>query len=85
MQAASDALEEARDKKDALYARLDDIADALGCDRDEVIDLIDDASDIDADNDDIHPVKAVYKRQTSSTRIPTRASATRATTWTATP
>ena len=56
MQAASDALEEAQDKKDALYARLDDIADALGCDRDEVIDLIDDASDIDADNDDIHPV-----------------------------
>ena len=56
MQAANDALEEAQDKKDALYARLDDIADALGCDRDEVIDLIDDASDIDADNDDIHPV-----------------------------
>ena len=56
MQAASDALEEAQDKKDALYARLDDIADALGCDRDEVIDLIDDASNIDTDNDDIHPV-----------------------------
>ena len=56
MQAASDALEEAQDKKDALYARLDDIADALGCDRDEVIALIDDASDINADNDDIHPV-----------------------------
>ena len=56
MQAASDALEEVQDKKDTLYARLDDIADALGCDRDEVIDLIDDASNIDADNDDIHPV-----------------------------
>ena len=56
MQAASDALEKVQDKKDALYARLDDIADALGCDRDEVIDLIDDASNIDADNDDIHPV-----------------------------
>ena len=56
MQAASDALEEVQDKKDALYARLDDIADALDCDRDEVIDLIDDASNIDADNDDIHPV-----------------------------
>lgn len=54
MQAASDALEKAQDKKDALYARLDDIADALDCDRDEVIDLIDDASGI--DNDDIHPV-----------------------------
>ena len=56
MQAASDALEEVRTKKDALYARLDDIADALGCDRDEAIDLIDDASNIDAENDDIHPV-----------------------------
>ncbi len=56
MQAASDALEEVQDKKDALYARLDDIADFLGCDRDEVIDLIDDASGIDTDNDDIHPV-----------------------------
>ena len=56
MQAANDALEEVQDKKDALYARLDDIADALGCDRDEVIDLIDDASNIDTDNDDIHPV-----------------------------
>ena len=53
MQAASDALEKAQDKKDALYARLDDIADALDCDRDEVIDLIDDASGIDTDNDDI--------------------------------
>ena len=56
MQAASDALEEVQDKKGALHARLDDIADALGCNRDEVIDLIDDASNIDADNDDIHPV-----------------------------
>ena len=56
MQAASDALEKAQDKKDALYARLDDIADSLGCDRDEVINLIDDASGIDTDNDDIHPV-----------------------------
>ena len=56
MQAASDALEEVQAKKDALYARLDDIAGALGCDRDEAIDLIDDASNIDAENDDIHPV-----------------------------
>ena len=56
MQAASDALEEVQAKKDALYARLDDIAGSLGCDRDEVIDLIDDTSNIDADNDDIHPV-----------------------------
>ena len=56
MQAASDTLEEVQAKKDALYARLDNIADALGCDRDEAIDLIDDASNIDTDNDDIHPI-----------------------------
>ena len=54
--AAQDALAKVQDKKDALYARLDDLADALGCNRDEAIDLIDKASKIDADNDDIHPV-----------------------------
>ena len=56
MQAASAALDEVQAKKDALYASLDDIADALGCNRDEVIDLIDDASNIDTDNDDVHPI-----------------------------
>ena len=59
MQAASSALEEVEAKKDVLYARLDELAAALGCDRDEAIDLIDDASRIDADNDDIHPVNTV--------------------------
>ena len=54
--AAQDALAKVQDKKDALYARLGDLADALGCDRDEAIDLIDKASKIDTDNDDIHPV-----------------------------
>ena len=56
LSAAQNALAKVQDKKDALYARLDDIADALDCDRDEVINLIDDASKIDTDNDDIHPV-----------------------------
>ena len=56
MQAASNALDEVQAKKDALGTRLDALADALDCDRDEVIDLIDDASSIDTDNDDIHPV-----------------------------
>ena len=59
MQAASNALDEVQAKKDVLYARLDELAAALGCDRDEAIDLIDDASQIDADNDDIHPVNTV--------------------------
>ena len=45
MQAASNALDEVQAKKDVLYARLDE--------------LIDDASAIDADNDDIHPVNTV--------------------------
>ena len=56
MQAANAALDEVQAKKDALYASLDDIADALGCNRDEVINLIDDASNIDTDNDDAHPI-----------------------------
>ena len=56
MQAASNALDEVQAKKDVLYARLDELAAALGCDRDEAIGLIDDASNIDTDNDGIHPV-----------------------------
>ena len=57
--AAQDALAKVQDKKAALYARLDDLADALGCDRGEAIDLIDKASKIDTDNDDIHPVNTI--------------------------
>ena len=56
LSAAQDADDKVQDKKDVLYARLDDLADALGCNRDEAIDLIDKASKIDTDNDDIHPV-----------------------------
>ena len=59
MQAASNALEEVEAKKDVLYARLDKLAAALGCNRDEAIDIIDDASQIDADSDDVHPVNTV--------------------------
>ena len=59
MQAASNALDEVQAKKDVLYARLDELAAALGCNRDEAIDLIDNASQIDADNNDIHPVNTV--------------------------
>lgn len=57
--AAQDALTKVQDKKDALYARLDDLADILGCNRDEAIDLIGKASKIDTDNDDIHPVNTI--------------------------
>ena len=59
MQAASNALDEVQTKKDVLYTCLDELANALGCDRDETIDLIDNASNIDASEDDIHPVNTV--------------------------
>ena len=55
-QAATNALSKAQRKKDAFYASIDDIADALGCNRDDAIDLMEKAADIDIDDDDIHPV-----------------------------
>jgi hypothetical protein len=55
-QAATNALSKAQRKKDAFYACIDDIADALGCNRDDAINLMEKAADIDTDNDDIHPV-----------------------------
>ena len=58
-QAATNALSKAQRKKDAFYASIDDIADALGCNRDEAIDLMEKAADIDTDDDDIHPVNTI--------------------------
>ena len=55
-QAATNALSKAQRKKDAFYACIDDIADALGCNRDDAIDLMEKAADIDTDDDDIHPI-----------------------------
>lgn len=55
-QAATNALSKAQRKKDAFYASIDNIADALGCNRDDAIDLMEKAADIDIDDDDIHPV-----------------------------
>ena len=55
-QAATNALSKAQRKKDAFYASIDDIADALGCNRDDAIDLMEKAADIDTDDDDIHPI-----------------------------
>lgn len=52
LSAAQDADDELDDAADAAQAA----ADALGCNRDEAIDLIDKASKIDTDNDDIHPL-----------------------------
>ncbi len=59
LQAAQDAATAAADAKDVLYERLDAIAEALSMSRDDVIDLIDRASNIDADADNVHPVNTV--------------------------
>lgn len=49
-------MQKAKDAADELYVRMDDVADALGCTRDEATGLIEDASKIDADDEDVHPV-----------------------------
>lgn len=51
-----DAVANVQKAQDTLYARLDELADALGCTRDEVVDLLDRASKVDADAEDAHPV-----------------------------
>ena len=51
-----DTMQKAKDAADELYARMDDVADALGCTREEATGLIEDASKIDADDEDVHPV-----------------------------
>ena len=49
-------LSRAQDAQEELSARLDEVADALGCTSDEVVDLLDEASRVDADDEDAHPV-----------------------------
>lgn len=49
-------VQKAKDAANELYARMDDVAEALGCTRDEATGLIEDASKIDADDEDVHPV-----------------------------
>ncbi len=56
LQAAQDAADAATDAQDDLYEKLDAVAAALGVSRDDAIDLIDQASGIDADDEDVHPV-----------------------------
>ena len=48
-----------QDAQEELSARLDEAADALGCTRDEVVDLLDEASRVDADDENAHPVNTV--------------------------
>ena len=56
LQAAQDAAADVGTAKDELYASIDAIGETLGMSRDDVIDLIDKTSDIDTDDDDVHPV-----------------------------
>ena len=48
-----------QDAKESFYERMDDLAEALGCSREDTVSLINKASEIDTDNDDIHPVNTV--------------------------
>ena len=48
-----------QDPQEKLSTRLDEVADALGCTRDEVVDLLDQASKVDADDENAHPVNTV--------------------------
>ena len=56
LQEAQDAATAATDAQDVLYEKLDAVADALGMSRDDAIDLIDKASEVDTDSDNVHPV-----------------------------
>ena len=53
VQQAQDAAAAAQDR---LYERVDDIAADLGKSRDDVVELLQDAADVDADGDNVHPV-----------------------------
>ena len=54
--AAQQAQDAAAAAQDRLYERVDDIADDLGKSRDDVVELLQDAADVDADGDNVHPV-----------------------------
>ena len=55
----TNAVAAVQDAQEELSARLDEVADALGCTRDEVVDLLEEASRVDADDENAHPVNTV--------------------------
>ena len=63
MQTAQDDFTRAQDAfsaaQDSFYEKVDSIAADLGKSRDEVLDTVEKAADIDADSDDVHPVNTV--------------------------
>lgn len=60
---AQDAFTRAQDDfataQDSFYEKVDDIADELGKSRDDVLDMVDKAANVDADSDTVHPVNTV--------------------------
>ena len=62
-QDAQDDLARAQDAfnaaQDSFYGKVDSVAADLGKSRDEVLDIVEKAADIDADSDDVHPVNTV--------------------------
>lgn len=51
-----DAMQRAQDAAATLYDRLDVVADDLGMSRDDVLDLVDKVSDLDLDDEEVHPI-----------------------------
>ncbi len=63
MQKAQDAKADFDAAQNALYDALDAIAADLGMTRDDVLDLVEDAGDVDTDDDNVHPVNTVDNGQ----------------------
>ena len=65
-QDAQDDLARAQDAfnaaQDSFYEKVDSVAADLGKSRDEVLDMVEKAADIDVDSDDVHPVNTVDNR-----------------------
>ena len=56
-------MQAAQDAQDTMNEKLDQLADALGTSRDETIDLIEDASKVDTDDENVHPVNTAQNSQ----------------------
>ncbi len=59
MQKAQDAQNAFAKSQDALNSELDDVAADLGATRDDVVDMIDKVSDLNLDDENVHPVNTV--------------------------
>lgn len=59
MQKAQDAQDAFSKSQDALNSELDGVAAYLGATRDEVVDMVDKVSDLDLDDENVHPVNTV--------------------------